>query len=665
MSIVNVINVTALVPGRTLFQGVSFQMEPGDRIGLVGRNGSGKTTMLRLLSGQLAPDEGEISIARGIRVGYLPQDIQEVAQGSLLPSLLESAPGRKELEEKVKALEQRLGEVSGEKEKASIAASLAEAHEKLSDLEARFPRHLAEKILVGLGFTEDEFNRSLSTLSGGWKMRAVLASLLYQRPDLLLLDEPTNHLDLPSVRWLQEFLQDFKGALVLVSHDRDFLNRQARRIIAFHPEGVRFYHGNYDFYLRAREEEERILEAKARNQEQKVKEAQRFIDRFKAKASKARQAQSKIKLLKKMELVKTLKKEKDIHFTFPPVKRSGRVAIALEGVSKAFGEKVLFDNLNLTVLRGDRVAVVGPNGAGKTTLLKIMAGEIGPDHGKVKWGHNITISYFSQHHSDLLDPHKTVLQEVHGAGPDHSIGYIRNVCGAFLFSGADVEKPISVLSGGEKARVMLAKILVSPGNLMIMDEPTNHLDIVSSEILIDALSNYQGTLLFVSHNQSFINRLATKIWDLKNGVLVEYPGSLTEYLDHCRHAEGQKQVRDQNPEKPRLENALPGPGPSRRRKNKKEQREERARQRQRIREALEPITREIQEVEDEISRLERKEQELEGELSNPGIFKDSQRAPQVVAEYNEAKKRLEELLNRWEELHMKLQQTKEKFEGQL
>ncbi|MCK5724912.1 MAG: ABC-F family ATP-binding cassette domain-containing protein, partial [Gammaproteobacteria bacterium] len=336
-------------------------------------------------------------------------------------------------------------------------------------------------------------------------------------PDLLLLDEPTNNLDIPSIRWLEQFLVDFKGAMILVSHDRDFLNRQIHRIVNFEPEGMIFYSGNYDFYLKAREERRKSLEATARKQEQKIKEAQKFIERFRAKASKARQAQSKIKLAKKIRLVETHRKEKTVRFSFPDVSRSGRDVLSIKGVSKGFDEKTLYERLTRTVLKGERIAVIGPNGCGKTTLLRMVAGEIKPDEGTIGLGHGVRMGYFAQHHSEMLDSQKTVIQEVYQVVPHATIGFVRGACSAFLFSGNDVDKTIAILSGGERARVALAKLLVKPGNFMVMDEPTNHLDISSSETLIDALKDYNGTLLFVSHNQSFINRLATKIWDIREG----------------------------------------------------------------------------------------------------------------------------------------------------
>ena len=656
MSIVNVINISVLFPGKALFEGLSLQIELKDRIGLVGPNGSGKTTLLKLLKGDIHPETGEITFARGIRVGYLPQDIQESLSGPLLESVLHAVPRRPHLMRKIAKLERSLAQCTDKDKSLRLSHDLAQAHQEMSELEQAFPRYEAEKILLGLGFHQEDFIRDVASLSGGWKMRAALASLLYQRPDLLLLDEPTNHLDVPSVRWLEQFLMEFKGALVLVSHDREFLNRQIRRTISFEPEGVRFYNGNYDFYLKAREEERRTLEAKAKNQEQKIKEAKRFVERFKAKASKARQAQSKIKLIKKMELIKTYQKEKRIHFEFPPVPRSGRVVLSLEGVSKGFGGNVLYSNVNLTVLRGDRVAVVGPNGCGKTTLLKLLAGEMEPDTGKITRGHGVKIGYFAQHHSEMLNNAKTVIEEVAQSAPDKTTGFIRNVCGAFLFSGSDVDKTVGVLSGGERARVLLAKLLVNPGNVMIMDEPTNHLDIVSSEVLIDSLAKYEGTLIFVSHNTSFINRLATKIWDVAEGTITEYPGNLNEYYDHLlRHgveSESAKNAIDQ-------QSPINAPQETqKKKKSKKDLKRERAERRRRIQEILNPIVTRIQELEEKIASLEQRQQELEDFLSNPEIFKDSGKGVSLVHEYNQVKDTLDKLLKEWEEQQIHLEKTK-------
>ena len=475
-------------------------------------------------------------------------------------------------------------------------------------------------------------------------MRAALASLLYQNPDLLLLDEPTNHLDIPSVHWFEQFLQDYRGALVLVCHDREFLNRQINRVISLEPEGMRSYSGNYDFYVKAREEEQKILEAKARNQELKVKEARKFIDRFQAKATKARQAQSKLKLLKKMELVQSHRKEKTIRFSFPKVSRSGRVVVNMDGLSKSFDQNTLYEDLEMTILRGERIAIIGPNGAGKTTLLRMLAGEVHPDDGRIFLGHGVSMSYYAQHHSEMLDPGKTIIEEVYQVVPYESIGFVRGICGDFLFSGEDVDKSIGVLSGGEKARVCLAKILVKPGNLLVMDEPTNHLDIISSELLIDALTDYQGTLLFVSHNQSFVNRLATKIWDIDDGHVTLFPGRLDEYYEHLAASAPLALLEH----KTTVEVKEVHESPTRTPKSRKELRRKKAEERRIMNAIIRPIQDALSKLEKSISELEERGKELEKTLAEPDIIRDKERYLPLLNEYTTGRNELKALMEVWE-----------------
>ncbi len=656
MSLVTVYNLSMSFLERDLFLDVGFQVEPNDRIGLVGPNGSGKTTLLRLLVGDVTPDKGEIRVTKGSLIGYLPQDIHETLSGNLLQATLDAVPDRLRLKNELNAAEESLKGRPDPEKGTALAARLAELHQAMTDLDIRFPAHTAEKILMGLGFQVEDLGMPVSALSGGWKMRAALAGLLYQNPELLLLDEPTNHLDLPSVRWLDEFLQDYKGALILISHDRDFLNRQIKRILSFEPEGLRSYTGDYDHYLKSREEEQRTLEARARNQEQKVKEARRFIERFQAKATKARQAQSKIKLLKKIELVEGHKKQKAIRFSFPEVSRSGRDVLTIQGLSKGFSKKRLYEDIDLLVMRGERVAIIGPNGSGKTTLLRMLANELAPDAGKIALGHGVTMSYYAQHHSEMLDPRKTVLDEVYQVVPHQAVSFVRGVCGAFLFSGNDVEKPIGILSGGERARVSLAKILVKPGNLLVMDEPTNHLDIISSEILIDALADFSGTLLFVSHNQYFVKRLATRIWDIRDGEIHDYPGTLKEYDDHLAR------IESDTPEPAvagQASNAVPDQDPaSNNGLNRKTLRREKAEKRRQISETLKPIQDRLTELEKRIEELEGREKELGKQLADPEIFKDKKKSVPLLNEYGEIRKKLDELLNRWEVKQEELETTK-------
>ena len=659
MSLVTVIKVSLNFVERQIFNQIGLQINPGDRIGLVGPNGSGKTTLLRIITGEFTPDEGEIKVARNARMGYLAQDVQENVSGTLLQSILSAIPQREELEKTLKETERSLEKATHKLDQTTLGKEIANIHHEINRLNLDFPHHEAEKILLGLGFDVPDFQKPVSELSGGWKMRAALARLLYQKPDLLLLDEPTNHLDMPSVRWLETFLQGFKGAMILVSHDREFLNRQVHRLISFETEGMRSYSGNYDFYLKARAEEVKSLENKARNQEQKVKDAQKFIERFRSKANKARQAQSKIKLVEKMELIQTHRKEKTIRFTFPSIPRSGDEVVAIRDVSKWFGDNILYEHLNARVTRGEKIAIIGPNGSGKTTLLRAVAGELKPDRGQIALGHQVNIAYFAQHHSDLLNPQKTVVEEVYQSVPDATIGFVRSVCGAFLFSGSDVDKPISVLSGGERARVSLAKLLVKPGNFMLMDEPTNHLDIESSETLIDALSGYGGTLLFVSHNQSFVNRLATKIWDIRGRELIEYPGTLKEYYRHLDETEGNIHPGTQNSLKDPKKNG--DRTPSGTGKNRKMDKRKEAEQRQRVHDMLAPIRKELEQTENAISQLESRQKEVENLLADPKIFEDSTKSVPLLSEYKQVGTELEIQLEKWEGCHDKMESAKSRL----
>ncbi|MBN1906685.1 MAG: ATP-binding cassette domain-containing protein [Deltaproteobacteria bacterium] len=662
MSLLNIININLTLSKKEILKDLSLQVEKGDRIGLIGPNGSGKTSLLRVISGEMHPDSGEVVLTGGSRFGYLSQDVDERLSGPLLQSIIDSIPGRKTIREEIRSIEGLINSNQGSPEQVTLASRLTELHNEMTLIESMYPSHKAEKILSGLGFSKQGFNDPVSHLSGGWRMRASLASLLFQAPDLLLLDEPTNHLDLPSVMWLEQFLREFKGAIILVCHDREFLNRQIDRIISFEPEGIRSYRGNYEQYLVLREDENSRLEAMSRNQEQKVKDAKKFIERFKTKATKARQAQSKIKLLKKIEIVSTHKNQKTIRFSFPEVAQSGRQVLTIRTLSKAFGEKRLYKDIDLNVFKGERIGLIGPNGYGKTTLLRMIANEIPADTGTIVQGHNVEMSYYAQHHSEMLDPRKSILEEVYQVVPHESTSFVRGVCGAFLFSGEDVDKPVKVLSGGEKARVALAKILIKPGNLLVMDEPTNHLDLVSSEILIDALEKYSGTLLFVSHNQSFINRLATKIWDIKDGHIFEYHGTLKEYFLHLKEMEEGAPPLTVNPNGREKELvAAPVIQEQRLSENKKDIRKKKAERRKEINAALKPIEEKCTKLEEKIAALEAREKEISGMLTDPELFKDSSKSVPLLNEFKKLKHTLEESISEWEKAQTRMEELKEEM----
>ena len=641
MSLITVNNLSISFCGKTLFDGDGFQINKGDRIGLVGPNGAGKTTLLRLLIGEVFPDNGEVSQAKGIRIGYLSQEISIRSGGALLASVLDSIPGKVERDQRLQKLEKSLKKEYDPQRQMELTRRMADLYDEMNYYSTRFSSHRAEEILVGLGFSPHSFKDPLDELSGGWKMRAALAGLLFQEPDILLLDEPTNHLDFPSVLWLEDFLINFKHCLMLICHDRKFLNRQINHVISLEPEGLRVYTGNYNRYVETRNEEETVLNAKARNQEKRVSEAKCFIERFRAKSTKARQAQSKIKMLEKMEIIRTHKKLKVMSFSFPQVERSGETALSIRGLTKGFHGECLYNNQDLFVRRGERVAVIGKNGVGKTTLLKMIAGEVTLDEGTITQGHNVTMSYYAQHHTEFLNENSTILEEVYRVIPDAGISFVRGVCGAFLFSGDDVEKPISVLSGGEKARVALARILVKPGNLMVMDEPTNHLDLLSCEVLTEALHDYGGTLVFVSHNQGLINRLATKIWDISDGRVEEYPGNLEEYLCHL------DLIKKDFPEEAG-DNRYAGKGVLRNKETIRERRQRKARERQVLNRELSPIKEELADIEEYIDELERQEKILSGKLADPEIYGNTEESVPLVTEYGNIKKELEKLLKKWE-----------------
>ncbi|MBI4775327.1 MAG: ABC-F family ATP-binding cassette domain-containing protein [Deltaproteobacteria bacterium] len=657
MSLITANNLSLSFGGTHILDRVNFQIGKPDRVGLVGPNGAGKTSLLRILAGEIKPDEGDIQISRGVRLGYLPQDLMELPSGTVLESILSTVPGKQEKELRLADLEMTLETASDPDELNRSALEVAELHEELSHFERHYSPHEAQRILNGLGFKPEDAQRPVEALSGGWRMRAALAALLFQRPDLLLLDEPTNHLDVPSVRWLDAFLEKWNQSMILICHDRQFLNRHIRRVLSFESEGLRAYTGNYDTYLESREQERIILENKARNVDKKVKEAQKFIERFRSKNTKARQAQSKIKMVKKLELVATHTSRKTLSFSFPEAERSGRVVLTLSGLSKRFGENTVFRGVDASVLRGDRIAIIGPNGCGKTTLLKIIAGELTPDEGTVTPGHNVVMSYYAQHHTAQLRENRTVLDEVYTSAPKTSLSFIRGVCGAFLFSDDQVEKHVGVLSGGERARVALAKLLAAPGNLMLMDEPTNHLDLFSSEALIQALDPYDGTLIFVSHNQSFVNRLATRIWDLSGERIEEHPGNLEEYFHHLSLLEESTVTVREG------EQAKAGsPSDDKRGRDERQVRKrEEALFRKKRSNAIGPIKKSIESLEDRIQKLEQRQEEISGLLAQEAVFQDSEKSVPLMNEYGGLRSELTYLLSQWEARQAELEKAEKAF----
>jgi len=651
-------DVSLALGGETLFDGLSLQVHQGDHIGLVGPNGSGKSSLFRLLAGSIEPDGGTVKTLPGVHVGFLPQEIASFPNERVLPFVFDSVPGRPELREQLERHEARLAELEHaskghEDELVAVASEVAELHEQIAALDARFSEHEAKRILHGLGFTQSDHRRPLGELSGGWKMRAVLASLLFQKPGLLLLDEPTNHLDMPSVAWFSKFLSNYDQALFLVSHDREFLNEQVNRVVSFEPEGVRTFRGNYEKYLAQREDERQLLDNRAKNLEREKEHLEQFVRRFRAKASKAAQVQSRVRQLEKMDSVELHRSARQARFSFPATDRGARTPMRVDDLCKSFGAHVVFDRVSLAVDRGERIAIVGPNGAGKTTLLKILAGEIEATGGRVHLPGRSNVRYFAQHHAEALSLDRTVLQEVSYASDGTSVERVRAVLGALLFGDRSVDKLVSVLSGGERARVALAKILVRPGNVLLMDEPTNHLDLQTSEALTEALATYDGTLLFVSHNRAFIRRLATRLWVVHDGGVESYPGTLDDYLWSC-------QQRDVVPA---TATAIKPVAQKRSRQARKEQRRKEAELRAKQNQGVKPLEKRVGELEQIIANFERQIAEHNEELSNPEVYDEAERRDTLLREVQEAQAELDRSFAEWTESNEKLEQLRAEIEA--
>ena len=521
---------------RVLFKNASFQILAGSRTGLVGPNGAGKSTIFRLITGEESLDSGEISCAKKTVIGYFSQDVGEMAGRSALAEVVAASETTVQLGEQISAMEAQMCEPMSDDEMARLLERYGDAQQEFEhrggyDLESR-----AQAVLTGLGIGPDDYDRPVESFSGGWKMRIALARILTLNPDVLLLDEPTNHLDVESIVWLENWLsEDYQGALLMTSHDRDFMNRLVTRIVEVGNGSITSYSGNYDFYLREREVRREQLEASYRRQQEMLAKEEEFIARFAARASHAAQVQSRVKKLEKIERIELPPEQKTIRFEFAEPPRSGDDVIAIADLAKHWpldggGEKQVFSGISGMVRRGDKIAVVGVNGAGKSTFLKTLCEQTVPSAGTVTIGANVFPGYFSQHSMELLDPKKTVFETVQDALPQQTIGVLRNLCAAFLFQGDDVDKRVDKLSGGEKARLILATLLGRPLNLLILDEPTNHLDIHSREVLLDALQKFNGTLLLVSHDRHFLRSLVDRVFEIDHGQMIPYDGGYEYYL---------------------------------------------------------------------------------------------------------------------------------------
>jgi ATPase subunit of ABC transporter with duplicated ATPase domains len=525
---------------QVLFVDASFQLNPSEKVGLVGPNGAGKTTLFRMIVGEESPDEGEVSVPKKLTIGYFRQDVEEMSGRSVLDEAIAGSGRLGDLHHELEDLQHAMGDPARANDMDRILARFGEVQEEYQHLGGYGLAAQAREVLHGLGFDDERIDGDVGLLSGGWKMRVAMARVLLGAPDVLLMDEPTNHLDIESIIWLEAFLKSRAGALLMTSHDREFMNRVVGKIAEIDGGEITVYSGNYDFYERERAIREANREAAYARQQAMLAKEQRFIERFAAHAAKAAQVQSRVKALEKIDKIELPKKRKVVKFDFRPPPRSGDQVAVLEGVSKAYGRRIVYDGFTMTIRRGERWCVMGRNGAGKTTLLKIVAGALSPDAGDVKLGASLKLGYFAQQALDLLDPDLTIEEQLQRDFPDESIGVLRNLAGAFQFSGDEIDKRIRALSGGEKTRLVMARMLLHPPNFLVLDEPTNHLDLFTKEMLIDALKDFDGTMLFVSHDRAFLRALSNRVLELggESGVEREphfYPGSYIEYVARTGH----------------------------------------------------------------------------------------------------------------------------------
>jgi ATPase subunit of ABC transporter with duplicated ATPase domains len=520
---------------QVLFLDASCAVFRGEKVGLVGPNGSGKTTIFRMIVREEAPDVGQVAVDRGTTIGYFSQDVGEMRGMSVVAATLDGAGPVSIAGSRLRELEAKLADPAHADEMDRLIEDFGEAQARFEELGGYALDAKAREILAGLGFAEDVMDSDVGTLSGGWKMRVALARILLMRPDAMLLDEPTNHLDIESILWLEQFLKGYEGALIMTSHDREFMNRIVSRIIEIDGGELTVFSGNYEFYVRQRAVLDAHAESGFERQQAMLAKEEAFIARFKARASHAAQVQSRVKKLEKIERVDPPRRRTKLRFDFPDAPRSGDDVANLQGVEKAYGKRTIFEGLDLLVRRKERWCVMGVNGAGKSTLLKLVAGATAPDSGRVSIGASVKMGYFAQHAMEILDPTLSVWETLIGKFPRASIGSLRTLAGVFGFSGDDVEKPCRVLSGGEKARLVLAQMLYDPPNFLVLDEPTNHLDMTTKEMLVEALGGYEGTMLFVSHDRHFLRALSNRVLELTPDGVHSYGGGYSEYVNETGH----------------------------------------------------------------------------------------------------------------------------------
>jgi ATPase subunit of ABC transporter with duplicated ATPase domains len=518
-----------------VFIEASVALQKGEKIGLVGPNGSGKTTLFRLIIGEDQPDEGQVAVDRGVTIGYFSQDVGEMSGRSAVAEVIAGAGPVAEVAAELHALETAMADPDRADEMDEIVAQYGEVQHRFEELDGYALEGRAREVLSGLSFSQEMQDGDVGKLSGGWKMRVALARILLMRPDVMLLDEPSNHLDIESLIWLEQFLKGYEGALLMTSHDREFMNRIVNKVVEIDAGALTAYSGDYEFYAQQRALADKQQQAQFERQQAMLAKEIKFIERFKARASHAAQVQSRVKKLDKIERVEPPKMRQTVTFDFPPAPRSGEDVASLKDVHKGYGSRTIYDGLDFMVRRRERWCVMGINGAGKSTLLKLVAGATEPDGGTVAIGGSVKMGYFAQHAMDLLDGERTVFQQLEDTFPQASQGSLRSLAGCFGFSGDDVEKRCRVLSGGEKARLVMAIMLYDPPNFLVLDEPTNHLDMATKEMLIGALADYEGTMLFVSHDRHFLAALSNRVLELTPEGIHQYGGGYTEYVARTGH----------------------------------------------------------------------------------------------------------------------------------
>jgi ATP-binding cassette subfamily F protein 3 len=645
-----------------LFSDVSFQLTPGHRVALVGGNGTGKTTLLEIALGEQDPDEGEVTRPRALTIGYLPQDVTDVDHGTVLDQVLRGAEEVRAAETRMRELEQRLASTAGPEHDAAMTA-YAEAQHHFESLGGYALEAEAHRVLAGLGFAPDDAGRDVGELSGGWRVRVALARLLLRRPDVLVLDEPTNHLDLGSIRWLEQALVEFEGALLFVSHDRDFIDAVANRVVELAAgttveyvvtPGGRTGEGAFAQFLAQRDERLAQLRAAREQQDRRVAEIERFVERFRYKASKARQVQSRIKHLERIDRVEVPEdRELRARFAFPDPPRSGRVVAELSGVRKAFDGRVVLDDVDVVIERGWKVAVLGPNGAGKSTLLNLLLERLRPDAGEVSLGHNVEVAHFAQHAVDDLRLDRTVVEEFSaGLREEHRGRNVRTMLGAFGFPGDLADRRVGDLSGGEQTRLALAKLMASPVSLLCLDEPTNHLDIASRGVLEEALTAYPGTVLLITHDRAVIRAVADHVLEVGDGRAVLHEGD----YEHLVWKHGGDPTDGAAPAA--SPPTAPLPEPRDRRSDKRAE----AERRNALYRATRELRRKVERLEQQVTRAEAEVAELTRELADPSVYDDETRVKQLVARHGDAKDRAAELAEAWEDAVLALEAEEARVE---